>query len=270
MRLQHKIAVILIILFLMICLGLSLLSQSFRETLFSSGLTAETKGLNLAIAGGCFHCHGSYGAGGIPNPGGDSIPSWQGYSFMMSMENEEELREWIMDGAPEKLRTQSSYARRRQEMTVHMPAYRSRLTKGELNKLVAFYHAVSGTIRPDDPLAKKGYGVAETKGCFSCHGIGGRFDLVNPGSLTGFIPAWSGPNFKHLVHNEAELREWILDGRSKRLWNNPFSRYFSKRQMIKMPEYRDRLSQEELEALLAYFAWLRDRDAPGHRPRFSY
>lgn len=251
-------------------MGLSLFSPSVRRLFFSEGSTPETLGLETARAKGCFQCHGVFGEGGVPNPGNDDVPSWQGFTFMMSMESEEELREWILDGAPARQRESLAYKRGQEFMTLRMPAYRGRLTKKELDQLISLYHAVSGTIRPDDERAKMGLRIAGEKGCFACHGPGGRFDMKNPGSLTGLIPAWNGPNFAHLVKNDEELRSWILDGSISRLERNPIASRFLKRQVLRMPAYREHLSEDELEAIMAYIHWLQDPQAPGHKPRFTY
>ncbi len=269
-KLQNRIAVTLIVLFILTCMGLSLYSPSVRELFFSEGSTAETLGLETARAKGCFQCHGLFGEGGIPNPGNEDVPSWQGFTFMMSMENEQELREWILDGAPERLRGTPAYERAQEFLTLRMPAYRGRLTQTELDQLVSLYHAVSGTKRPDNERAKAGLRIAGEKGCFTCHGPGGRFDIENPGSFTGRIPAWNGPNFEHLVKNDEELRSWILDGGVERLERNPFIRRFMQRQVLQMPAYREHLSEDELEAIIAYIHWLRDPEAAGHEPRFTY
>ena len=267
---RHYIVTILIFTFILTCVALSLFNTGFRGIFFSKGPTPETLGLEIARANGCFHCHGTFGEGKVPNPDADAIPSWQGFSFMMSMKDESELREWILDGAPAHLRQSEAYKRKQSAMTVHMPAYRGRLTPKELNYLIAYYYSVSGIIWPDDPLAEKGLSIAGKKGCFSCHGFGGRIDLPNPGSLVGRIPAWSGADYRHLVKDDAELLEWILDGRSTRLEKNFFARWFTNRQVIKMPAYRDRLSAEEQDAIIAYIHWLRDPNAAGQAPSFSY
>jgi hypothetical protein len=57
--------------------------------------------------------------------------------------------------------------------------------------------------------------------------------------------------------DDADLREWILDGRPRRLQANPLARFFLDRQAIRMPAFRGRISEEELRALEAYIGWLR-------------
>ena len=81
----------------------------------------------------------------------------------------------------------------------------------------------------------------------------------NPGSFKGHIPPWDGEEFDELVRDERELREWIMDGRSHRLWNNQAARYFLERQETPMPAYREHLSEDALNKLVAYIDWLRRR-----------
>jgi hypothetical protein len=84
----------------------------------------------------------------------------------------------------------------------------------------------------------------------------------NPGSLKGYIPPWDGRDFAELVADEAELREWILGGRPRRLRANPLARFLLDRQMIRMPAFRGQIKEEELRALEAYIGWLRRRETP--------
>jgi hypothetical protein len=59
------------------------------------------------------------------------------------------------------------------------------------------------------------------------------------------------------VEDEAELREWILDGRPQRLQANPLARFFLDRQAIRMRAFRGQIKEEELRGLQAYIGWLR-------------
>jgi mono/diheme cytochrome c family protein len=249
--------------------GVGLTRSGLRSALFSHGPSPETRGYSVAREQGCFHCHGAWGQGGAPNPGANTIPSFQDFTFMMSITDEYELREWILDGAPERLREHPDFESLKQQRALHMPAYRDRITDDQLELLLTCYNGISGTITPGVPAAKQGYTVALQSGCFACHGIGGRFDSPNPGSFVGRIPAWHGPDFADLAANDAEIREWILDGKSSRLERNPIARWFLQRQTIQMPAYRNQLTDGDVDAILAYIQWLRDTSAPGHKPKFG-
>jgi mono/diheme cytochrome c family protein len=99
-------------------------------------------------------------------------------------------------------------------------------------------------------------------GCFSCHGLQGRFDTPNPGSLKGYVPSWSGEDFPELARDDGEIREWIRDGGPKRLRENPVAAFFLRRQAIRMPAYGARVSEDEVRQITAYIRWLRSGAAP--------
>ena len=102
--------------------------------------------------------------------------------------------------------------------------------------------------------------MASRVGCFGCHGPGGRVGKRNPRSFKGYIPPWRGRDFNELVRDDEELRRWILDGKIDRLESNPLARYFTGRQVIQMPAYRDILNDEEVEALITYIHWLQNQE----------
>jgi mono/diheme cytochrome c family protein len=185
---------------------------------------------------------------------------------MMFVHNEQEIREWILDGIPERLakkeahRSSSAAAETTQEAetdspTVDMPAFRGIISSDDLENLVAYFKAIAVFDRIPE-AAKPGYDVARRTGCFGCHGWGGRVGSVNPRSLKGYIPPWHGKDFAELVKNDAELREWILKGRIARFESNPVARFFTRRQVIRMPAYEDILQEEEIDELAAYIDWL--------------
>lgn len=222
--------------------------------------TPVQRGSALAHQFGCFACHGPGGTGGVPNPGSEEgeVPSWDGGTPMMYVENDGEIREWILDGAPRRLRE----ARVREKTSgdtrplLAMPAYRGRISDGELEDLVAYFRAVAEWKGPEDPAARHGLEVARKLGCFGCHGPGGLAGAPNPGSLKGYIPPWQGEDFEDLVRDDGELRQWILEGKIDRLEANPAARHFSDRQVIRMPAYRGVLKEGELEGLVAYILWV--------------
>ena len=72
-------------------------------------LTPELRGYALAEKLGCHGCHGPRGTGGVPNPRAGltqttgEIPAWDGGTAMMYVKDEDEIREWILDGRPWRL-----------------------------------------------------------------------------------------------------------------------------------------------------------------------
>lgn len=201
---------------------------------------------------GCFSCHGELGRRGIPVPGSEQgVPEWSGGVWMMYVKSDRDVRRYIVEGSP------------RPERAVTMPAYGDILSEADLTDLIATFKAVSGMVAPAPGTpARKGYDLAREQRCFSCHGPAGCGGLPNPGSFTGFVPGWYGPDFGDLVRDRAEFTGWILEGGIPRLRNHPIARYFLRRQRLQMPAYRD-LASEELDALWAYLRWLEETDG-GH------
>lgn len=78
----------------------------------------------------------------------------------------------------------------------------------------------------------------------------------NLGSLKGYIPGWWGNDFRDLVHSDAELREWILDGETARLRAHPLAKFFIRWQRVSMPAYRAFLTDTQLAALMSYVRWV--------------
>src|SRR5262245_33972485 len=98
-------------------------------------LGAVQRGWAVANETGCFTCHGPGGLRGMPNPGyglGD-VPPWAGGLVTMYADNEQELREWILDGIPKRLKNDPEQMKLRQGMVVEMPAWRDVLSGRELD-----------------------------------------------------------------------------------------------------------------------------------------
>jgi mono/diheme cytochrome c family protein len=213
------------------------------------------RGARLAAERGCLSCHGP--GGRLADPDGTrgigSAPSFDHDDVVEYARTEAEIREWILDGKPHRLREEPAAG---PAPLLQMPAWRDRLAPAEVDHLVAYVKAVSD-FDPVPAVAAAGRDVAARLGCFSCHGQGGRFDSPNPGSLKGYVPAWSGADFEELARDDAEIREWIRDGGPKRLRENPVAAFFFRRQSIRMPAYADRVSEDEVRQVTAYIRWLR-------------
>jgi len=233
--------------------------------------TAERRGAALALGMGCVTCHGPGATGGVVNPGSkdEEVPAWDGGNAMMYVNNEEEIREWILYGHPKRHRHEHSNpqhganepdregrsSREAARPLLDMPAYKNVLSGRELDDLVAYYKAVAKYYDMPDS-ARAGYSVARRNACFACHGAGGLVGAHNPRSFKGYIPPWRGADFREMVKNEAELYRWIREGRIERFDSNPLARFFTRRQVVKMPAYEKRLSEEEMKSVVAYIHWL--------------
>lgn len=213
----------------------------------STNIGPVQRGADLAMAQGCSGCHGGPRVSLLlPRPFTD-----------LDDVDPVTTREWILDGMPAALRQDMEARSALEGAAIRMPAWRGRLSPAQVEDLVAYVRALASADLPEDSAARAGHAVAERFGCFGCHGPGGRGASRNPGSLKGYIPPWDGADFTELVADAGELREWILGGRPQRLQANPLARFFLDRQLIRMPAFRGRISEEELRALEAYIGWLR-------------
>ena len=220
---------------------------------------AVQRGYVAASAHGCFACHGAGGVLGLEDPGQGigGVPPFSADDVQAYARNAEEIREWILDGMPSRIRKQRASEPPEDQSLLRMPAWRGQLSEGEVDALVAYVKAVSDFEPPDNEPARAGLETARRLGCVGCHGPEGRGNSPNPGSLKGYIPSWDGADFPDLARDDGEIREWILDGSAKRLRENPLARWFLQRQVVQMPAYRNKASESDVESILAYIHWLR-------------
>jgi mono/diheme cytochrome c family protein len=217
------------------------------------------RGHLLAQRMGCFACHGEGGTHGIPDPGyalGD-VPTWNGGLLAMYVDNAGEIKEWVQDGMPARIRKDPGQMKERKGALISMPAFRTYLSDRDASDLAAYVKAVGSYERPDDPKADEGSKTAERVGCFGCHGPEGRGGVLNPRSLKGYIPSWSGGDFPDLARDDGEIREWIENGGVSRLDSNRFARFFLEGQALSMPPYGASLKESEIAGLIDYIHWLR-------------
>jgi mono/diheme cytochrome c family protein len=163
--------------------------------------------------------------------------------------NRQQVEEFIRHGAPSSWLEKASTRERLTAQRIRMPAYQDKLSEKELNNLIAYACAVEAVDLPGGEAAAAGRSLASKHGCLSCHGVEGSGGLPNPGSFGGFIPGFVGGNFRHLVRDEEEFRQWIVTGTSPRLAKYPWVRFFWRRQRLSMPAYGEALGQEELGQL---------------------
>jgi mono/diheme cytochrome c family protein len=221
-------------------------------------VTAAERGYQVAVNAGCFNCHGPNGIGGVKNPGSayGEVPGFEGGTPMMWVKKEDELREYVLGGAPIRKAANPLYQSEMQGQLLVMPAYRNYLSPHEVDDLLVYLRAVSGLIVPTDELAARGLELAERYGCFNCHGPMGVGTSKNLGSFKGYIPGWWGSDFRDLVRTDEELREWIHDGEIARLRHHPIARYFMRGQRIAMPAYHDFMPETDLVAVMRYVRWV--------------
>lgn len=192
------------------------------------------------------------------NPGrkDGSVPTFEG-DLMMFASSHEEIRQWIREGITAKRAGSRTWRLERERGVLKMPAFKDRLSKGQIEDLVAYVLAVAGLPEPADSLSAHGLERSQALGCTGCHGAGGRLARSNPGSLKGYVPSWDGADFAELVASRAEFNEWVENGVSRRFERNPVARHFLDRAVLRMPRYRRHLEPGDLDALWAYVQWLR-------------
>jgi mono/diheme cytochrome c family protein len=229
-----------------------------RNLVIPSEQTSAARGFRVAASLGCFACHGPGGGGGVHNPGSQEgeVPAFTEQTQMMYVKATDDLREYVLDGAPKRRRDDPDYVAKMEKAGLRMPAYRGFLSDAELEDLVAYLRATSGQLIPDEKQAAKGADLAIELDCFSCHGPLGAGGEPNPGSFKGYIPGFWGEDFAELVQSDDELREWIEDGHLDRIKNHPIGGIYFKRQRIQMPAYERFISPEDIDALVAYVKWI--------------
>ncbi len=245
------------------------------------------RGWKKAESLGCFSCHGPRGFGETPNPlsEDEEVPSFKGGEPMMWAKNERELKEYILYGKPkrkqQKQKNHQEKKKKEQEKSsdaplvfgdvdfesvpdeekkeglIKMPAFKRVVSQNDVEALVVFIKANALLLNPKTKDLKKGRDIVLNNGCFACHGPSGAGGILNPGSFKGYIPSFIGDDFNELVKNEKELMEWIEKGKMKRFERNPLARFFTRRQVIKMPAYEKVLSDEKIELVVDYLHWLR-------------
>ncbi len=242
-----------LVLVAVVVLGLTL----FADEVFPEYSPAH-RGLQVAVTSGCFSCHGGLGTVPSVNPGRGaetSVPD-----MFHERQTLDELRQWIRDGISEEKRQSQAFQAARESRVIHMPAFGDRLSASGIEDLVSYLalqqYAHAARLRP---AASPGETLARRYACFTCHGELGQGGVENPGSLKGYIPGFFGNDFRALTRNgeRQDLREWILDGHSQFFWQQGFAgfypgRYFTHRQSIKMPAYRDFITEAEVETLVEY------------------
>jgi mono/diheme cytochrome c family protein len=222
--------------------------------------TPAARGQRIALELGCFSCHGPGGGGGVVNPGSEEgeVPAFTERTQMMYVKNTEDLREYVLDGAPRRKREDPDYRAKMEAAPLRMPAYRGFVSARELEDLVAYLRAASDQILPDEAVAARGGELALANGCFACHGPLGAGGVSNPGALKGYIPGFWGEDFDDLVRDDEELRRWIAAGEIPRISGHPIGKWFFRRQVIKMPAYEKVLPEADIQALATYVRWIRN------------
>jgi mono/diheme cytochrome c family protein len=120
------------------------------------------------------------------------------------------------------------------------------------NAILLYPHARTLVVQPQLTAYEEGRAVANRLGCFGCHGADGRGDVPNPGSEYETVPAFTERVPMMFAKSDAELREYILDGAPASKRADPQYRAEVEAMAMKMPAYRDHITTQELEAIMAF------------------
>lgn len=105
---------------------------------------------------------------------------------------------------------------------------------------------------PRDNPAQRGRLLAAELGCFNCHGPGGTGGVPNPGSKTDEVPSFHEGSLMMYVHNDRDIREYILDGAPAAKLARPEYVAEQEAQALRMPAYRSTVSSAQVDDLVAY------------------
>jgi mono/diheme cytochrome c family protein len=106
---------------------------------------------------------------------------------------------------------------------------------------------------------QRGWTVASKRGCLACHGPSGRHQEVAEEGQIGVVPSFVHDDVVAYSRHDGEIREWILDGKPRRIREQQGD---EKPALLQMPAWRDRLSGQELEDLVAWITAVSDFEEP--------
>lgn len=118
--------------------------------------------------------------------------------------------------------------------------------------LLLYPYARDAIVQPERTAFEHGRAVATRLGCFACHGPDGRGGVPNPGSEWKTVPAFTERVPMMFASSDAELREYILDGRPASKAEDAKYRAAMAAQAVRMPAYRDRISEADLGAVVDF------------------
>ena len=118
---------------------------------------------------------------------------------------------------------------------------------------VALIGCVTGffVFRPRLPAAERGRRLAERTGCFACHGPGGIRGAANPGRTDRTVPTFEGDVMMY-AKSPDEIHQWIHNGVTEKRKVSRTWREQRERGVLKMPAFKERISESQMEDLVAY------------------
>ena len=129
--------------------------------------------------------------------------------------------------------------------------------------LVGLAYLAGGRFRTQNLGAvQRGYRIADETGCFTCHGPGGHRGMPDPGHGLEDVPPWSGGILATYAENEGEIREWIVDGLPASVRKDPEQMKLRAKAVVRMPAFREILSDPQVADLVAYVKAVGDFEKP--------
>jgi mono/diheme cytochrome c family protein len=118
-----------------------------------------------------------------------------------------------------------------------------------------------GLTRAQLPAAERGRRIAEESGCFGCHGPGGTQGVSNPGRADKTVPSFTGDLIMY-ASSEDDIRAWIRDGATPSRAKSTTWRNEKAKGALKMPAFKNKLSDKEIDDLVAYIKAINGGDTP--------
>jgi len=115
--------------------------------------------------------------------------------------------------------------------------------------------------RPHLPPAERGRRLAEEQGCFACHGAAGTKGAANPGRTDKTVPTFAGDLMMY-ANDAHEVREWILNGVTAKKRESKTWQAQRAAGALRMPAFRNKLSDREVSDLVAYVMLVSDSPEP--------
>jgi mono/diheme cytochrome c family protein len=106
-------------------------------------------------------------------------------------------------------------------------------------------------LRPRLTAAERGRRLAERTGCFACHGPGGIRGVSNPGRSDETVPTYEGDVMMY-AKTAGEIHQWIRDGVTERRAHSRTWRAKRDSGALRMPAFAGRLSERDIDDLVAY------------------
>ena len=245
----------------MVVVTVAMLAVVFHPLLRDAALRPERsgplQGRELAAAGLLRLPRCAEGRGGVANPGSQraTIPGFTGSTLMMYVRDEGEIRQYILDGRPDRLADDPEYRAEMAAQAIHMPAYRGTLSPGDVATCWPRSCGVVWMIEPAEEGPSGARGRAPD-GLLRLPRRARHGRPRQPRLAEGIHPRVHGRRLPRSGRDDGELREWIRRGHLERIDRHPIGGWFARRQLVKMPAFEHFLTDDESAALVALVKWI--------------